>query len=344
MKLQQTLKTNMRILFILTMGIFLLIGCSPPAEQNEATEPTDTTESSYAGKKVLVVDSYHIGDGATDEVQAAITEVMKDTGVELEYLYMDTKRNKDEDFVANAAQEAFDKVESFEPDVLITAQDNAQRDLVVPFLMDSDLPIIFNGVNWDASVYGYPTKHITGIVEVELVDQVLGHLEQFTEGERVGYLAVDSNTEQKTVAIYQDRFFDGELQAHLVETYDEYTEMFIQLQDEVDILLIGNEAGIDRWEADEVQAFFDENTRIPTGSVRTRTAPYTLITLAKLNYEQGELAGQMALDILNGTSIADIPMTENKQGKLFLNLTLAKALDITFAPTLLRNAEVFGAE
>jgi hypothetical protein len=34
----------------------------------------------------------------------------------------------------------------------------------------NDLPVVFVGVNWDASPYGYPTANVTGSVEVELIE------------------------------------------------------------------------------------------------------------------------------------------------------------------------------
>ena len=227
--------------------------------------------------------------------------------------------------------------------MIIATEDNAQKYLVVPYLLNTDLPIIFTGVNWDASVYGYPASNVTGMVEVELVQQLIDHLQQNSQGDTIGYLAVTSSTETKAVEIYQERFFDGELQVHFVETFDEYKSTFVELQDEVDILFLGNNAGIDRWDDDEAESFFAENTKIPTGSVREWTAPYALISLAKIAEEQGEWAGQTTLSILDGTAVSDIPVVENERGSLILNLNIAEQLDIVFPATLLRNADTYGA-
>ena len=72
-------------------------------------------------------------------------------------------------------------------------------------------------------------------------------------------------------------------------------------------------------------------------------APYSLLAVAKYGEEQGELSVQAALSIFDGTSISDIPVTENKDGRLILNLDMAEKLDIVFTPSVLRNAEVFSS-
>jgi len=62
--------------------------------------------------------------------------------------------------------------------------------------------------------------------------------------------------------------------------------------------------------------------------------------VGKVPEEQGEWAAQAALKILGGTSPADIPIEQNKKGRLILNLDLAEKLNITFPPSVLKNAEI----
>jgi ABC-type uncharacterized transport system substrate-binding protein len=41
--------------------------------------------------------------------------------------------------------------------------------------------------------------------------------------------------------------------------------------------------------------------------------------------------------------VSSIPVAENKKGKLVLNLALAEKLGVVFAPSMLKNAEVYQA-
>lgn len=88
--------------------------------------------------------------------------------------------------------------------------------------------------------------------------------------------------------------------------------------------------------------FVMQNTVVPTGSINDWMAPYSLLTLAKSAQEQGEWSANSALSILRGTSPSDIPVAENKLGQLIVNLDLADKLAVVFAPSLLKNAVIFG--
>jgi hypothetical protein len=320
--------------------VVLLASCqaSSPAAPTTQAE----TEAPYAGAKILFVDSYHQGYEWSDGIEAGIQQVLQDTGVELAVVHMDTKRNPDEAFKVSAAQRAKAEIASFDPDVVIAADDNAQQYLIAPYFKDTDLPVVFCGVNWDASIYGYPTRNVTGMVEVELVERLVGHLKIYADGKRVGYVTVDSATERKAAQAYNERFFDHEMAEYWVRTWDEFKEAYLQAQDEVDIVLLGTNAGIDRWDPDEAERFFVEHTTVPTGAVYDWLAPYALITLAKNANEQGEWAAESALRILDGAAPSSIAITQNQKGILVLNLNLAEQLDVVFMPSMLRNAQVYG--
>lgn len=128
-----------------------------------------------------------------------------------------------------------------------------------------------------------------------------------------------------------------------METYDEFTKAFLQAQREVDIVFIGNNAGINDWPEAKAEQFFIDNTTVPTGTINPWLAPYALVTLEKSPEEQGQWSAEAALKILDGTSPADIPIAFNERGNLVLNLNLAEKLNIVFPSTLLRNGDVYGA-
>jgi ABC-type uncharacterized transport system substrate-binding protein len=300
--------------------------------------------SAYAGKKLLWVDSYHEGYEWSDSIETGIRNALDDTEIEFKIVRMDTKQNTDTESRENAAAQAKAEIEAFDPDVVIASDDNAQKYLVVPYLKDTSLPVVFCGVNWDASPYGYPANNVTGMIEVEQSVQLIEHLEQYAKGERLGYLSGDTDTDRKVVQICNERFFAGAMESRFVKTFDEFKTTFLQVQEEVDILYLRNNAGIEGWDDEEAESFIRDNTRIPTGSSNDWMAQYALITLAKSGAEQGEWAVQAALRILDGASVSEIPIAENKQGDLILNLDLAEQLEVVLAPSLLKNAKIYGGE
>lgn len=102
---------------------------------------------------------------------------------------MDTKRNKSDDFIKEVALKAKNIIETFKPDVVIAADDNASKYLIEPYYKNASLPFVFCGVNWDASVYGYPYRNVTGMVEVAGAKKLVDLLKDFVKGGKVGLLA-----------------------------------------------------------------------------------------------------------------------------------------------------------
>ena len=321
----------------------LLTACAPTSAAT-AEVPANATQAEYAGKKIVWVDSYHQGYEWSDGIGMGIEDALAGTGVELKVIRMDTKRNQAESFGEEAGASVEAEIEAFKPDVVIATDDNAQKYLVVPYLKNKAMPVVFAGVNWDATAYGYPASNVTGMIEVELPFRLIEHLKNYAEGDKTVYLTVDTETERKVADVYNDRFFNGEMRVEYVKTWDELKDEFVGLQQDVDIIFFGNNAGIDHWNDQEAEKFFQENTNIPTGTINPWLAPYTLITLAKQPQEQGEWAVQAALKIIDGASVSDIPVAENKKGNLILNLDMAEKLDIVFPPSVLKNAEIYSPE
>ena len=341
--------TRLSMYLLAGVGLLVLVGllsgCNAAASVPvPEADPVEEAKSDYSGKKILWVDSYHEGYEWSDDIEVGLRAVLNDTGAELKVVRLDTKRNSGDEFGQNAALAAKAEIDAFQPDVLIASDDSAQEYLIVPYYKDTDLPVIFNGVNWDASPYGYPASNVTGMIEVDFITQMIEHLKNYTQGDRIGYLSGDTNTDRKLGDIYNERFLNGQMKTYFVKTYDEFEEMFLKTQEEVDILYFGNNAGIEGWEDEAALQFITENTKIPTGTRQDWIAPYVLITLAKSGEEQGEWSAQTALSILDGTPVSDIPVAENKRGELILNLDIAEQLGVVFSPSLLRNAEVYASE
>ena len=113
----------------------------------------------------LYVSSYH-KDYQWDQGIREGLEPLLNKHCNISYFFMDTKRNPDSKFAQKKALEAFNIIEKTDPDIIIAADDNASKYLVMPYLKDTKRPVVFCGVNTSAKPYGYPYKNATGMVEV----------------------------------------------------------------------------------------------------------------------------------------------------------------------------------
>ena len=293
---------------------------------------------SYAGKKVLFVDSYHQGYAWSDGITSGIKSVLESKGVELKIIQMDTKRNTSEDFKKEAAAKAKSVIESFHPDVVIAADDNASKYLIAPYYTGKELPFVFCGVNWDASGYGFPAKNITGMIEVTPIPELLEQLKTYAKGNRIGFLGPDLLTARKEAENYK-KSFNLNLVEYYAKDFEDYKQGFVKLQEQVDILLLDSDGGLYNDRTDELKAFIEANTKVPTGSAYDFMAKYAMVNFAKVAEEQGDWAATAALQILDGTSPSNIELARNKKGKLIVNTRIAKKLNVEVPFEVLESAD-----
>lgn len=292
-----------------------------------ALSPAVATAQKYEGKTVLYIDSYHEGFSWSDGILKAIEKRFDGTGIALKVIHMDTKRHSDETFIQAAARKAKSAIEELGPDVVIASDDNASKYVIAPYFKSGPYPVVFCGINWDASAYGFPTDHVTGMIEVAPVPQLILQLKSYTRGDRIGFIGPDTFTARKEAENYR-KAFNIDLTTYYSKSFDDWKALFLKSQKEVDILIIDSDGGLYKDHAEEMKDFVTRNTRIPTGSCYDFMADFALITFGKLPEEQGEWAAATALAILDGTPVSEIPMEKNKQGALIINTRIAQALGI----------------
>lgn len=325
------------------LGVILLTtisGCITTESPTKDIKIIEIPTKTYEGKKILYIDSYHAGYEWSDGVTRGVENILNNTGVELKILRMDTKRNDSRAFAEKAGLGAKSVIEEFRPDVVIASDDNAFNYVIMPYYRDADLPVVFCGINWDVSIYGGPYKNTAGMIEISLTSQLISYLKEYSKGNRIGYLSADTETERKNALYYNKLFNINFTKIYFVKTQEEWKEAFLKLQDEVDIFIFENNAGINNWSDSDAEAFALNNTKIPVGTTNYWTMQSSLIGMTKIAEEQGEWSARTALRILNGTRPSDIPIVTNEKGMLYVNLKIAEKLGAIFKPELLKNAQI----
>ena len=293
-----------------------------------------------AGKKILFVNSYHAGYAWSDGVVAGAKEAVKGSGIELKVVEMDTKRNGSEDFAKQAALKVKAEIERWKPDVLIVADDAASKYLVMPYYKNATLPVVYCGVNWDGSIYGYPYKNATGMDEVALIQQIIDNLKDYAKGTRVGMLTTDDLTERREGEAYRNIVKVNFTAEKYVKTFAQWKEAYKSMQNQVDLIILGNKVAIPDFKDAEAAAWVLAHSKVPTGTINDWMMPFTMLSIAKVPEEQGIWAVKAALKILGGTPPSSIPIAKNEKGDLLLNFKLATKAGIVFKPALVRNAKI----
>lgn len=321
-----------------------LAGCSdtlPSRTQQVArTELQPHTMKPVTGKRVLLVQSYHAGYPWGDAILRGIESSLAKSGVELEVFYMDTKRQTDEPWKVQAGEAALQKVQQWEPNVIIAADDNAQQYFGRRFV-DGKLPLVFCGINAEASQYGYPAVNATGVIERPFFKETLAFLQQIRPVRKVAVLSCDDNTSRGAISFIKEQTIDCQVETRLVNDFDEWKLVIEEYNSRVDALGLytyhtvkekGNPVSLD---PRQVMQWTVDHTRIPTmGYFDFGVEDGLLLGVVESGEEQGEKAAHYALEILGGVPIHSLPVCKANRGKKMFNVETGLRLGITLPESL----------
>lgn len=286
--------------------------------------------------KCLFISSYHRGYEWSDGVERGLRSVLEGK-CELKQFDMDTKRHKELEYQQAKALEAKQLIESWHPDVVITADDNAAKFVIQAYFKDHATPFVFCGVNWTVEEYGFPYRNVTGMVEIAPIQPLLDKVKALqAEHGRAIYIGANTHTETKNLARFADAAKRNgiELDARLVDTADEWLAAYRSAQ-QYDFIVMGSNSGIREWNEERITAAIVPESKRLSITSHGWMMPYTMLGYTKVPEEQGEWSGKAALSILDGTKPSDIAIVPNKKWDIWTNTALLTASGITLPDHLL---------
>jgi ABC-type uncharacterized transport system substrate-binding protein len=295
-------------------------------------------DASAATKKCLFVSSFHRGYEHSDAIERGLRSVLKGK-CEVRQFDMDTKRRPNEAQQQALAAKAI--IESWQPDIVITADDEAAKYLIQPYYKDHKLPFVFCGLNWTAKEYGFPYTNATGMIEVAPIVPMLERAKEIVPTlRRAFYFGSDSLSEEKNLKRFQDaaRQLGFTLDFTLVLTTEAWVEAYARAQ-EYDLVIVGNSEGIKDWDPKTARDAVLRSTRRLSITQHDWMMPWTLLGVTKVSEEQGEWAAKTALKILGGMSPAQIPIIPNNRRDIWINKDILAASHVRLPDGLLRKGK-----
>lgn len=291
-------------------------------------------------QRCLYVSSYHAGYVWNDDIERGIADVLRDK-CEIRNFYMDGKRNLGAEFAGQKALEAKALIDSWQPDVVIAADDNASKYLVMPHLKEAKVPVVFCGINWTVEPYGYPYSNVTGMIEIGPIDPLVGQVVSVVPDARHGvFLSADELTQTKEVALSKKAYGKHNITvSHMpVSTMADWEKGYVTAQEQADFVILGNNSGISDWDDKRARAWVLKTAKKFTVSYLDWMAPYAMLTMAKIAYEQGEWAAKVALLILEGAKPSDIPIVANRRWNMFVHPALLEKAGYVLPSELMKKA------
>ena len=293
-----------------------------------------------AGKKCFFVSSYEPAYDHSMAIEKGLRSVLEGK-CEIRQFNMDAKhRTRAADRVEQGlAAKAI--IEAWQPDVVITADDEAAKYLLQAHYKDHPLPFAFCGVNWSGEAYGLPYSNATGMIEVAPVLAALEKAKEVVpESRRAVYLGAATFTEEGNLQRFQRAAAQAGfvLDGRLVQTTDAWIAAYENSQDH-DLVIIGSSEGIKDWDPDRVQDAVLRLTRKLSVTNHPWMMPWSILGVTKISEEQGEWAGKVALRLLAGVKPSQIPVVPNKERDFWINESIRAAANVPLPRSLMQSAK-----
>lgn len=331
------------------LGLLLIalskLGCSgPPAQPKESADAP-----APLAKRLLIVHSYHAGYEWTAGIQRGIDRALAGASeIEVGIYYMDTKRNSDPAFKAEAGHLALEMTAEWRPDVVITSDDNAQAFFSRHLAGRDDVQVVFCGVNAEPGAYGFPAKNVTGLLERSPVEQSVALLDKVAPRvRRLALVADDSPTSNGGLDFFRTQPSHARVKAYVQpHSFDRWKRTIRRLRKRVDAIgfytyhtVIGpNGKSIT---PREVMEWTTSELNIPTFSLFSfGVDDGALLGYVNSSYETGLEAGTWARELLHGAPIDNFPITANVRGRSMINLVTARALGLKLPRALVDSIDV----
>jgi len=278
--------------------------------------------------------------------------------------HMDTKRtNTTPEAMKRVAAGVLREIDSFKPDVIVTLDDNAFREVGLPMAGRRDVAAVFSGMNGQPEMYNArkyfmdsrekPGNNITGIYEKLYVVRSMRVMEN----------AVDGLTGAKIVGITDysptgnaiTKQFELELARQQgtvewelirVKNWQEYVDLInrINADDSVKaiypVALTLKVSESFTYTAPEIFKWTVENSKKPEMALNYFFSEIGLFGGAAVDFKSmGLAAGKKAGKILNGQKAGDLAIDDAPEYAIVLNIKRAEQLGIDIPPPLLTAAD-----
>ena len=292
-------------------------------------------------KEVLLIHSYHKGYIWTDDISKTIEKnFSSDKNIELTTVYMDTKRIDDPSYLANLAKLYKQQFTNRTFDLIIISDNNAFDFMELYYdSLFKNVPVLFCGINnYDKNMLDKLTfKNISGVaeeVDIEKNFELISRLHPNLKN-----LLIINDTSTTGYAVKKD----------LAKIIEKYKKRFnIEYTDNLDISDLKTK--VSKLEKSNSAILFVLLFKDTTGKYFTHKQSFEEVKkvsevpiyglwdfylnsgmvggLLTSGISQGETVSKMALDVLNGKDIKDIPILEKSPNLYIFNYNELKRFNL----------------
>jgi ABC-type uncharacterized transport system substrate-binding protein len=306
--------------------------------------------------KIFWLNSYHSDFVWAKENIDAFKDVFEKGGIEIEIknFDMDTIRKPSEEDKQSSGRKAIELIDEYKPDLIYATDDNAQE-FVVKYI-DTDIPIVFSGLNLEPEKYGYDkAKNVAGVLErLHFADTVNFLKEFYPDIKKIAVISDSSSQWEPVINRMKERQNEiPEIEFvgwHQISEFEEFKQMVLYYQDKVDAFIFLSLETLSDAEGNVVPdsvttKWLVENNNLPEGTFWPIVDKGMLLSVVVSPEEQGRAAGKIAHKILiEGKKPSSFEFEPTEKGDQYINLARAEKLGIKkedMPSIILINSKVF---
>lgn len=326
-----------------------------------------SASDSFPDKKIMLVHSYEpgqvCGQPQADGILSGLAKAgfIEGKNLQVEQFFMDTKRNYTtaEQIEARGAL-ALKKIQEFNPDLVITIDDNAAKTVMLP-LAGTETPVVFCGINNQPENYNQqkqfmesrkrPGANVTGVYEKLHITKALDVMHAIT-GLQKAAVIVDGSPSGDAVKIQIEKEMASskssvELVYYQVASFEEFKHAIRAINKDPDTGAVYPVAVTlqTRYNqpvtAQEIFSWLLTNSKKPEMAANYFFSRLGMFGGVAVDFlAMGEQAGQKAAAILQGLPGGDIPIDDARDQSLVFNLERARQLGINIPIDILSAADI----
>ena len=293
--------------------------------------------------KIFWLNSYHSDFALITENIKAFKNVFEKDGIiiEVKEFDLDELRDVSVEHKKIANEEAIKMIDAYKPDLIYATDDGAQAAILK--YINTNIPIVFSGVNEDPQKYGYnKTKNVTGVLEREHFIETIDFLESLYPNKikKIGVISHDASQWkvvmeriQKQTSKFPEIEFIGWDRVH---TFEEFKNKIIEYQKNgINAIMHFNITGLVDENGNNLPETVAANWLVKNSNIPEVTfwsfavENGALLSVEVSSEEQGKKAGDLARAILiDGKFPSSFEFKATEKGLRYLNLARAKSLGL----------------
>ncbi|MBF0099327.1 MAG: hypothetical protein HQK77_00315 [Desulfobacterales bacterium] len=287
--------------------------------------------------RLFVLHSYHTDYSWVIQMNEGIRRALvKHPDIIIRHHYMDLKNHTDASFKRMAETIAHRTIATWQPNVIIIADDIAQKLVGSKYVNHPTISVVFCAVNGGVDAYGYTgAKNVTGMYERKPLNALRETAKMIAEAR--GFNFNDPNAKKPKVVFVCDtsesvtkelpgmqsfNWSPFEFMTPIrADNFSQWQQCIKDVNQYADIILVSDyrEFRLPSGEKEVIKPsaimnWTEKNSKIPIlGMSLINVEDGGMLSVYTSGYEQGEVSGSMAVSIIKGKKGSDIPHESTEQ-------------------------------